>query len=107
MTRLSRVFGSTILLLALTSTAGAQINDPYDSGGVLLPEQAAYDVQHYDLSVQVFPDSQTIQGAVTVQECLHQPREGPGLRRLAPPRTGPRMVGQPDHERQLGGHVAA
>lgn len=73
MTRLSRVLGSTILLLALTTTAGAQINDPYDSGGVLLPEQAAYDVKHYDLSVQVFPDKQTIQGTVTVHAYVNSP----------------------------------
>lgn len=73
MTPLSRLFGSTILLLALTLQAGAQINDPYDSGGVLLPEQAAYDVQHYDLSVRVFPDRQEISGSVIITADIASP----------------------------------
>jgi aminopeptidase N len=31
-----------------------------DTGGVLVPEQACYDVLHYDLSMQVFPDQREI-----------------------------------------------
>lgn len=72
MTHLSRALGFAILL-ALTTTAGAQINDPYDSGGVMLPEQAAYDVQHYDLSVRVFPDRQELQGSVVVTADVASP----------------------------------
>lgn len=72
MTNTSRALGFAILL-ALTTTAGAQINDPYDSGGVLLPEQAAYDVQHYDLSVRVFPDRQALSGSVVVTADIASP----------------------------------
>jgi len=72
MTNTSRALGFAILL-ALTTTAGAQINDPYDSGGVLLPEQAAYDVQHYDLSVRVYPDRQTLSGSVVVTADIASP----------------------------------
>jgi aminopeptidase N len=36
--------------------------DPFvrDTGGVLVPEQACYDVQHYDLTMQIFPDLREI-----------------------------------------------
>ncbi len=36
------------------------------SGGVLPPEQAAYDVLHYDLSISVDPDQQSIRGTLEV-----------------------------------------
>ncbi len=43
-----------------------------DSGGPLMPEQAAYDVKHYDLTLQVFPNRQAIEGKVIVTaEVLH------------------------------------
>lgn len=37
-----------------------------DSGGVLPPEQAAYDVRHYDLSVEVDPVERAIEGRVGI-----------------------------------------
>lgn len=40
--------------------------DPYDSGGELMPEQAAYDVVFYDLDLSIDPDARHIQGALTV-----------------------------------------
>ncbi len=38
----------------------------FASGGVLRPEQAAYDVRHYGLQIAVDPKSQTIQGRLEV-----------------------------------------
>lgn len=40
---------------------------PTESGGVLSPEQAAFDVQHYDLALNVDPTAQTIKGVLTVR----------------------------------------
>ena len=37
-----------------------------DSGGALPASKAAYDIRHFDLSVQVFPDEQRIQGSNTI-----------------------------------------
>ena len=50
-----------------TPSAQTQTNlPPSDTGGPLLPEQAAFDVTHYDLELRVNPDSQSITGALTV-----------------------------------------
>jgi aminopeptidase N len=40
---------------------------PTQSGGVLMPEQAAYDVKHYDLAVAVDVPDQSIKGVLTVK----------------------------------------
>lgn len=40
---------------------------PTESGGVLSAEQAAFDVQHYDLALSVNPTDQTIKGVLTVR----------------------------------------
>ncbi len=37
-----------------------------DTGGVLSAEQAAYDVRHYDLAMQVFPERREIDAVLTV-----------------------------------------
>lgn len=69
-----------LLIFALLLTgcsqhpASAQV-DIHDSGGPLLPEQAAYDVTYYDLSVQVFPDEQRISGELTVEADVVHPLE--------------------------------
>ena len=34
--------------------------DPYDSGGELIREQAAFNVRHYDLNLSVDPEEQYI-----------------------------------------------
>ena len=36
------------------------------SGGALTPEQAAYDVQHYDLALAIDPDEKAIEGTLTL-----------------------------------------
>lgn len=47
-------------------------NNPYDSGGLLLPEQAAYRVTFYDLDLEIDPARQHIEGNVrVVAEVVH------------------------------------
>jgi aminopeptidase N len=62
------------LLCAGCGAAPAQ-NVPRDSGGPLLPEQAAYDVTFYDLDLRVQPDAQRIDGTVTVHATATAPLE--------------------------------
>jgi aminopeptidase N len=69
----SRIGLLTLLLACLSSPACAQTNDPYDSGGVMLPEQAAYDVQSYDLDLAVDPVKQSISGSLTVMADVATP----------------------------------
>ena len=62
------VFLASLLFLAAcgggeSSTGLLTIDDaPFmrDTGGELKAEQACYDVQHYDLTMQVFPDRREI-----------------------------------------------
>ena len=60
-------FSRLVLLLSAVLLVGCQEVPAQDSGGVLPPEQAAYDVTFYDLSVAVDPATQTIDGTVTVE----------------------------------------
>ncbi|MGI9035237.1 MAG: M1 family metallopeptidase, partial [Pyrinomonadaceae bacterium] len=46
---------------------------PTDSGGVLMPEQAAYDVKHYDLAVKVDVPDETITGVLTATAQIVKP----------------------------------
>ncbi len=46
---------------------------PTDSGGVLMPEQAAYDVKHYDLAVTPNIEEQSIKGVLTVKALIVKP----------------------------------
>ncbi len=59
---------TVLVFAALGSGAAAQTCerpvDPYDSGGPLDPERAAYDVKSYDLNVRVDPADSTIRGRV-------------------------------------------
>lgn len=63
---------STIVLLFAVATQ-AQIKEIYDTGGPLMPEQAAYDVTFYDLNIQVFPDNRTIAGTLRAEVDVVQP----------------------------------
>ncbi len=67
-----------IFVLLLSSVAFAQRQmaaRPTESGGVLLAEQAAYDVQHYDLALSVNPNEQSIKGVLTVKAKIVKPIE--------------------------------
>jgi aminopeptidase N len=47
--------------------------DPYDSGGVLDPDEAVYDVHFYDLAVTVSPADSTLRGRVVLHATAVQP----------------------------------
>ncbi|HEX5052126.1 MAG TPA: M1 family metallopeptidase [Planctomycetota bacterium] len=51
--------------LLLVSAAPAQIGNV--SGGVLIPEEACYDVLHYDLALTVDPAQKTIEGTLAMR----------------------------------------
>ena len=46
---------------------------PTESGGVLMAEQAAYDVKSYDLSVTPNIEEQSIKGVLTVKALIVKP----------------------------------
>lgn len=48
---------------------------PTDTGGVLMPEQACYDVKWYDLNIEIFPEQQSIQSKLTLHAVIVQPSE--------------------------------
>ena len=48
---------------------------PTESGGVLTAEQAAFDVQSYDLDLRVNPSEQSIKGVLTVKVLIVKPIE--------------------------------
>ena len=64
-----------LALIALTSPPAWGQADPYDSGGPLMPEQAAYDVSYYDLDLEVVPADSTISGRLTVHARVGSPLE--------------------------------
>lgn len=49
--------------------------DPYDSGGPLIAEQAAFDVTYYDLALTVSPSDSSIKGTLTVSARVVGPTE--------------------------------
>jgi aminopeptidase N len=55
------------LILAASSPALAQETEIYDSGGVLAPEQASFDVTFYGLDLEVDPGDRSIGGVVTAR----------------------------------------
>ncbi len=66
-------FGACLLLSSCRNPGHAQGVEITDSGGPLMYEQAAYDVTFYDLALQVFPETRTIDGALTVNARIVQP----------------------------------
>lgn len=60
-----------LMILFFVSLSIAQV-DIYDSGGPLMPEQAAYDVTFYDLNLTVTPEDSSIDGHVgTMLKVVH------------------------------------
>jgi aminopeptidase N len=72
----ARLHRSIVALLTLAVAAASPAHaqtDIYDSGGPLMPEQAAYDVEFYDLALRVDPDEQTIGGSLAAHVRVTQP----------------------------------
>lgn len=71
------IFKSCLVLLLLTAAGASAQRElgarPTDSGGPLMPEQAAYDVTSYDLALKVNPDEKSINGTLTVSARIVQP----------------------------------
>ncbi len=57
------ILGIALLAVLSPVRATAQV-ETYDSGGRLMPEQAAFDVTYYDLSIAIYPEKHTIAGRV-------------------------------------------
>lgn len=71
-----RLFGSIFVLLFVSCAVFAQRDlgvRPTESGGVLMAEQAAYDVKSYDLSVRPDIEAQSIKGTVIVKALIVKP----------------------------------
>ncbi len=47
--------------------------DPYDSGGILDPDEGAYDVTFYEIGVEVMPDTKSISGTVGIHARMVHP----------------------------------
>lgn len=74
--RFLRILAVSILLALSASAARAQRElgvKATDSGGPLMPEQAAYDVKSYDLALSVNPSEQSIAGELTVSALIVHP----------------------------------
>lgn len=67
----------TLLLCAVLVEIGCAQSGPpeYDSGGPLMPEQAAYDVTYYALDLAVSPADSTINGTLAVQARVLHPTD--------------------------------
>ncbi|HKI78027.1 MAG TPA: M1 family metallopeptidase [Ignavibacteriaceae bacterium] len=61
-----------IIIVSFTVLAQTPIND---SGGPLIPEQAAYDIKFYDIGIKVNPSDSTISGNVSVYANATSPLE--------------------------------
>ena len=72
------VAGCVVVLVAAGASAAAQRTlgaRPTESGGPLMPEQAAYDVTFYDLALAVNPAEQSIKGTLTATARIVSPTE--------------------------------
>jgi hypothetical protein len=67
-----RLLFGHLLLLAFLSCTQAQ-TPIYDSGGPLLPEQAAFDVGYYQLYLEVFPEQKRIDGNLSMTATALEP----------------------------------
>lgn len=72
------LIGCLLVLLLCPAATRAQRElgtRPTDSGGPLMPEQAAYDVTFYDLALRVNPREQSISGALAARARIVHPTE--------------------------------
>jgi aminopeptidase N len=78
MSKLLASLSFTLMLLLCTNPLSAQRQHgarPTVSGGPLMPEQAAYNVTFYELSLDVDPEQRAINGSLTVNAQIVQPVE--------------------------------
>jgi aminopeptidase N len=71
-----KIFDGFLFSLILSASVLAQRDlgaRPTGSGGVLMPEQAAYDVKHYDLAVTPNISEQSIKGVLTATAVIVKP----------------------------------
>ena len=76
MKNLQKLFIGVLLAVLFVSAVVAQRElgvRPTDTGGPLMPEQAAYDVKHYDISARIFPDKKAISGETTITAQIVSP----------------------------------
>jgi aminopeptidase N len=71
---------TTLFLLLLLGTTSSSVQSqrelgtrPTDSGGPLMPEQAAFDIKSYDLDLRIDPAEQSIKGSLTAQALIVHP----------------------------------
>ena len=57
---------ASALLLSCPALAASEEEELNTSGGALLDEQACFDVVHYDLAIEVMPDTRSIKGTLTM-----------------------------------------
>jgi aminopeptidase N len=57
----------TLILFFACGTIFLLAQDTYDSGGPLIPEQAAYDVTFYDLQLEIDPEQKSISGSNAIR----------------------------------------
>lgn len=72
---LRRLFVVSAFVLCGVFLSGCSETPAQDSGGSLLPQQAAYDVTYYDLAVTVTPEQQRLEGALTAHAAVEEPLE--------------------------------
>jgi len=59
-----------LLLLIPLNPTGTASEEANASGGVLIPEQAAFEVEHYSLDLCIDPEKKTIAGSLTMRAML-------------------------------------
>lgn len=57
---------ASALLLSCSALAASEEEELNTSGGALLDEQECFDVIHYDLAIEVMPDTRSIKGTLTM-----------------------------------------
>ena len=62
-----------LVLAAVSAQAQPRASDPSSSGGVLIPEQAAFDVHFYDLDLEVLPEERALDGRLTMHATIVVP----------------------------------
>lgn len=62
-----------LLIVSCQFSLFSQLTDILDSGGPLMPEQAAYDVKEYDLTLEVFPQDSSIRGSLSTKALIVHP----------------------------------